>query len=215
MATIQDIKTKLLNANALGRTNLSDKGVKLPAGATTYDIMQAIAEIVGSSGGGSGTEYTSIVYNTDNTVTLTDKDGAIHTMSCTYEDGKLIGVTYDGKAVDLTYNGDALVKVGKTAVDVGNAPATSGGGSVVTNAITDLSVTTMTSVVKFADTVDFSALHIENAVITGVEKINDDALKLTGDLSNCTDNTVKITTDKGVFFDENIITENIVPYIPV
>ena len=212
MATIQEIKTKLLNANALGRTNLSEKGVELPETATTYEIMSKIAEIVS---GGSGTEYTSIVYNTDNTITLTDKDGAIHTMSCTYENGKLIGVTYDGKAVDLTYNGDALVKVGKTAVDVGNAPATSDSGSVVTNAITDLSVTTMTSVVKFADTVDFGALHIENAVITGVEKINDYALKLTGDLSNCTDNTVKITTDKGVFFDENIVTENIVPYKPV
>ena len=80
----------------------------------------------GGTGGGGGTEYTSIVYNTDNTVTLTDKDGVIHTMSCTYADGKLIGVTYDGKAVDLTYNGDALVKVGKTSVDVANAPATSG-----------------------------------------------------------------------------------------
>ena len=124
MATIQDIKTKLLNANALGRTNLAEQGVELSADATTYDIMQAIAEIVGSSG--SGTEYTSIVYNTDNTITLTDKDGAIHTMSCTYEDGKLIGVTYDGKAVDLTYNGDVLVKLGNTVVDIANAPATSG-----------------------------------------------------------------------------------------
>ena len=126
MATIQEIKTKLLNANALGRTNLSEKGVKLPDTATTYNIMQAIAEIVGSSGSGGAT-YTSIVYNTDNTITLTDKDGAVHTMSCTYDGSKLIGVTYDGKAVDLTYNGDALVKVGKTAIDVGNAPANIGG----------------------------------------------------------------------------------------
>lgn len=76
----------------------------------------------GAGGGGGGTEYTNIVYNTDNTVTLTDKDGVIHTMSCTYEGDKLIGVTYDGKAVDLTYNGDVLVKVGKTAVDVANVP---------------------------------------------------------------------------------------------
>ena len=209
MASVQDLKTQIENVNALGRTNLAEKGVELSETATTYEIMSKIAEIVS---GGGGVTYTSIVYNTDNTVTLTDKDGAVHTMSCTYENGKLIGVAYDGKAVDLTYNGDALVKVGKTAVDVANAPATSGSGSVVTNAITDLSVTTMTSVVKFADTVDFGALHIENAVITGVERMNDYTLKLTGDLSNCTDNTVKITTDKGVFFDENIVTENIVPY---
>ena len=122
MATIQEIKTKLLNANKLGRTNLAEKGVELPETATTYEIMSKIAEIVS----GGGTEYTSIVYNADNTITLTDKDGVIHTMSCTYEDGKLISATYDGKAVDLTYNGDALVKVGKTAVDIANAPATSG-----------------------------------------------------------------------------------------
>lgn len=119
MATIQEIKTKLLNANALGRTNLSEKGVELSATATTYEIMSKIAEIVS---GGGGVTYTSIVYNTDNTVTLTDKDGAVHTMECEYTEGKLTSVKYDGKAVDLTYNGDVLVKVGKTAVDVGNAP---------------------------------------------------------------------------------------------
>lgn len=76
----------------------------------------------GGAGGSGGATYTNIVYNNDDTITLTDTDGVVHTMSCTYEDGKLIGVTYDGKAVDLTYNGDALVKVGKTAVDVANAP---------------------------------------------------------------------------------------------
>lgn len=50
MATIQQLKTQIENANALGRTNLSEKGVKLPETATTYNIMTAIAEIV--SGGG-------------------------------------------------------------------------------------------------------------------------------------------------------------------
>ena len=117
MATIQELKTKIENANALGRTNLAEKGVKLSETATTYDIMSKIAEV-----SGGGTEYTSIVYNTDNTVTLTDKDGVVHTMSCIYGDGKLIGVTYDGKAVELTYNGDALVKVGNTVVDMANVP---------------------------------------------------------------------------------------------
>ena len=117
MTTIQELKTKILNANTLGRTNLTDKGVEIAETATTYEIMSKIAEI-----SGGGVEYTSIVYNTDNTVTLTDKDGVIHTMSCTYEGGKLIGVTYDGEQIELTYNGDVLTKVGNTAVDMGNAP---------------------------------------------------------------------------------------------
>jgi hypothetical protein len=88
------------------------------------DMPQAILDIV-SGGGGDviiGADYTNIVYNEDNTITLTDKDGVEHTMSCTYEDGKLIGVTYDGKSIALTYDDDLLVKVGKTAVDVANAP---------------------------------------------------------------------------------------------
>jgi hypothetical protein len=117
MATIKEVKKKIENANALGRQNLTEKGVTISETATTYDIMTAIAEIV--SGGGAN--YESIVYNDDDTITLTDKDGVEHTMSCTYEDGKLIGVTYDGKAVNLTYDGDVLVKVGKTAVDMANA----------------------------------------------------------------------------------------------
>ena len=39
MATIQDLKTQIENVNALGRTNLSEKGVELPATATTYEII--------------------------------------------------------------------------------------------------------------------------------------------------------------------------------
>ena len=116
MATIQQLKTQIENVNALGRTNLSEKGVELPETATTYEIMSKIAEIVS---GGGGVSYTNIVYNTDNTVTLTDKDGVIHTMVCTYDDaGKLVSASYDGKGVELTYDGDLLVKVGETAIDL-------------------------------------------------------------------------------------------------
>ncbi len=78
------------------------------------DMPQAILDIVS----GGGTNYESIVYNEDNTITLTDKDGVIHTMECEYTDGKLTSVKYDGKAVELTYDGDVLIKVGKTAVNV-------------------------------------------------------------------------------------------------
>lgn len=90
------------------------------------DMPQAILDIVGDGDVIIGADYTNIVYNEDDTITLTDKDGVEHTMSCTYADGKLIDVIYDGKAVNLTYSGDRLVKVGKTAVDMANAQ-TSGG----------------------------------------------------------------------------------------
>ena len=117
MATLHQIRDAINNANTLGRTNLAEKGITVDNTATTYQIMQKISEV------STGTEYTNIVYNEDNTVTLTDKDGIVHTMSCTYEDGKLTGVNYDGEAVELAYDGDVLVNVGKTAVDMGKAPS--------------------------------------------------------------------------------------------
>jgi hypothetical protein len=113
MGTLTD---RISSANALGRQNLSDIGVNVPDDATTYDIMQSIADI---SGGGS--QYTSIVYNEDNTITLTDTDGVVHTMECEYADGELTSVKYDGRKVALTYDGDVLVKVGKTEIDMSNA----------------------------------------------------------------------------------------------
>ena len=61
MATIQDLKTQILNANALGRTNLANKGVELPETATTYEIMSKIAEI--SGGGGNYAEVFNGLYS--------------------------------------------------------------------------------------------------------------------------------------------------------
>ena len=51
MASVQQLKTQIENVNALGRTNLSEKGVELPETATTYEIMRGIGNI--SSGGAS------------------------------------------------------------------------------------------------------------------------------------------------------------------
>ena len=71
---------------------------------------------------GGGTEYSSIVYNEDNTITLTDTEGNEHTMVCTYDDtGKLVEVSYDGKSEVLIYEGDNLV-VGGTEIVLKNAP---------------------------------------------------------------------------------------------
>ena len=57
MATIRELKTQIENANALGRTNLSEKGVTVEETATTYEIMRKISEIVGGGGGASEGNY--------------------------------------------------------------------------------------------------------------------------------------------------------------
>lgn len=59
MSNLKELKTQIENANALGRQNLTDKGVEVEETATTYDIMSKIAEV---SGGGD---------LLDNTVTFT------------------------------------------------------------------------------------------------------------------------------------------------
>ena len=109
---------RIIANNLIGRTNLVNKGVEVSENATNLEIMQKIADVTG------GIEYTSIVYNDDDTITLTDTDGIEHTMVCEYDGDKLIGATYDGKAIELTYNGDDLVGIGEIMVDVRNAPAT-------------------------------------------------------------------------------------------
>lgn len=51
MATLQELKVQIENANALGRQNLTDKGVEVPEAATTYEIMQSIANVDVAGGG--------------------------------------------------------------------------------------------------------------------------------------------------------------------
>lgn len=108
------------------------------------DMPQAILDIV--SGGGS--QYTSIVYNEDNTISLTDTDGVVHKMSYTYEDGKLIGVTYDNKAIELTYDGDVLVKVGSTVIDLDKVPT---GSSTLDHTVTFMAGNELYEVISVRD----------------------------------------------------------------
>lgn len=51
MATVNKIKSQIEDANALGRANLAEKGVELSEAATTYEIMQGIADILSGNGG--------------------------------------------------------------------------------------------------------------------------------------------------------------------
>lgn len=124
MANLNELENQIRSANELGRMNLKKAGVKVSEAATTYEIMTAIAEI-----SGGGVIYESIVYNDDNTITLTDKDGNEHTMECEYTDGKLTSVKYDEREIILTYDGDLLDYVGETKVNLINAPlSTKGSG---------------------------------------------------------------------------------------
>ena len=71
MATIKQIKTQIENANALGRKNLTDKGVSVEETATTYDIMKSIADV---SGGGGTDEIETII---DQSGVLEDTEGTV------------------------------------------------------------------------------------------------------------------------------------------
>ena len=121
MATLQELKRQIENANALGIKNLADKGVGF-AGfpPTTYEIMQGIADIVrdGGDDSGGGIQYTSVTFNDDDTISLVDSEGNPHTMSCIYEGDRLKTVTYDGSEVSLTYTGENLTKIGSTEIDL-------------------------------------------------------------------------------------------------
>jgi hypothetical protein len=104
------------------------------------DMPQAILDIVS----GSGTEYTNIVYNDDDTITLVDKDGVVHTMVCTYEDSVLTSVSYDDKTIAIGYEGDKLI-LGKTEIDLSNVK-TSAVPQLTAEAITTFKMNTSVEV---------------------------------------------------------------------
>lgn len=94
---------------------------------TIAENVQKVYEAGKAQGGGDSIEYSSITYNEDDTITLIETNGTVHTMTCEYEDGKLVSLKYGDKAIDLTYDNDVLIGVDDMAVDVSKAPATSGG----------------------------------------------------------------------------------------
>lgn len=88
----------------------------------SYDTLKAKVELLIEKAKSGGVQYTDIVYNDDNTVTLTDTSGVEHTISCVYENNRLLSMTYDGKEVVTVYDNGKLVGVGETEVDIANAP---------------------------------------------------------------------------------------------
>jgi len=81
------------------------------------DMPQAILNLISSN----SIDFT---YKDDNTIELLDKNNIAHILSCTYEDNKLVAISYDSKTIKLGYEGDVLVSVGNTAIDIANAPKT-------------------------------------------------------------------------------------------
>lgn len=91
-----------------------------------------------NSDGDYNIEYSDIVYNEDNTITLTEVDGTVHIMTCEYDGDKIVGFTYDDDDIKLAFDGDKLVKVDDMDVDVDNMPISSGNNTF--QLITDSSV---------------------------------------------------------------------------
>jgi hypothetical protein len=60
---LQEIKARIETVNTLGRSNLLEKGIKLPEGTSTYEIMQSIADV--SSGAKSYADAIYEYYNID------------------------------------------------------------------------------------------------------------------------------------------------------
>ena len=73
MATIKEVKTQIQNANALGRQNLTEKGVTIPENATSYEIMKSIADV---SGGGSPSIDENGIVTFGGSTTI-DEDGIV------------------------------------------------------------------------------------------------------------------------------------------
>ena len=64
-------------------------------------------------------DFENITYNeSDNTITLIERDGTEHTILCTYENDMLIFASYDGEEINLGYENDDLVSIGGTVIDL-------------------------------------------------------------------------------------------------
>jgi hypothetical protein len=128
------LKSKIENANKLGRENLTKKYVKVEDSETTHEIMKHIEEIEQNVYLPENPtpeeptpeepfippvfEYKNVIYNSDNTISFIDKDDLEHTMKCTYENGKMIEIDFDGGNIELLYDGDELVGIGDTIIDL-------------------------------------------------------------------------------------------------
>lgn len=100
--------------------------IREKTGGTELIPLKEMADVILSISGGESVGYSSITYNEDGTVTLTQTNGAIRTMTCEYDGNKLVGLKYGNEVIPLTYEDDVLVGISGIEVDMSKAPVTSG-----------------------------------------------------------------------------------------
>ena len=85
-------------------------------GELTAKVTEAM-----STGGGKDVKFKSITYNEDNSITIVDNDNKTYTVSCVYENGKIVSIALDDEEVILSYDGDELVGINDSKVDFEHA----------------------------------------------------------------------------------------------
>jgi hypothetical protein len=87
-------------------------------GSTDPITIGELANKVGETiSRGNSIHYKSITYNKDNTITLIDNNDIEHTISCIYEDEKIVSIVLDSEEIKLSYDGDKLITVEDTVVN--------------------------------------------------------------------------------------------------
>ena len=104
--------TQLVKNIADSYRNATGSSELVAVGELANKIEKAIA-----SADTSNTQYKSITYNADNTITLIDRDDAAHIMTCVYEDNKITAITLDGEEIKLSYDSDSLITIENTVVN--------------------------------------------------------------------------------------------------
>jgi hypothetical protein len=95
--------------NAIGSTD------SITIGELANKVGEAISR-------GNSIRYKSITYNEDNTITLIDNDDIEHTISCLYEDEKIVSIALDSEEIKLSYDGDNLIAAEDTMINLNNMP---------------------------------------------------------------------------------------------
>ncbi|MBE6804096.1 MAG: leucine-rich repeat domain-containing protein [Ruminococcaceae bacterium] len=124
--------------------------IREKTGETELIPLKEMADAILSISGGESVGYSSITYNEDDTVTLTQTNGAIRTMTCEYDGDKLVCLKYGNEVIPLTYEDDVLVGIGGMEVDIGEAPSETRLKDYVEGALTELVDDTITKVGNYS-----------------------------------------------------------------